>query len=97
MLLKELLQEKNWSEAVTNGPAYTFAKKGTHTGTAEEIYKEYKRKGVSPKGLGSAIRMITFYINRAGKNLKNGPALRAARRMLQQDLAKEHAKEDAKK
>lgn len=97
MLVHELLQEKEWSQAVTDGPARTFARKGTHSGTAEEIYKEYKRKGVSPKGLGSAIRMLTFYINRAGKNLHNGPALRRAREMLQADLAKEHAKEDAKK
>jgi tRNA(adenine34) deaminase len=26
-------------------------------------------KEVSPKGIGSGIRMIQFYINRAGKNL----------------------------
>jgi hypothetical protein len=97
MLVEELLNEKNWSQPVTDGPARTFARKGTHTGTAEEIVAEYKRKGVSPKGLGSAIRMLTFYINRAGKNLHNGAAIRKARKMLQADLAKEHAKEDKKK
>ncbi len=97
MLVEELLQEKEWSQAVTDGPARTYARKGTHTGTAEEIYREYRRKGVSPKGLGSAIRMLQFYINRAGKNLKNGPAIRSAMKMLQADLKKEHAKEDAKK
>jgi tRNA(adenine34) deaminase len=97
MLLEELLNEKNWSQAVTDGPARTYARKGTHTGTAEEIVAEYKRKGVSPKGLGSAIRMLTFYINRAGKNLKNGPAIRKARRMLQAELKAKHAKEDKKK
>lgn len=96
MKVQELLQEKNWSQPVTDGPARTFAHKGTHTGTAEEIYHEYKKKGVSPKGLGSAIRMITFYINRAGKNLHNGPALRKAREMLQADLKKEHEKDDKK-
>lgn len=94
MKVKDLLQEKEWSQAVTDGPARTFAKKGTHSGTAEEIYNEYKKKKVSPKGLGSAIRMITFFINRAGKNLKNGDNLRKAREMLQADLAKEHAKVD---
>ncbi|WP_407305636.1 hypothetical protein [Acinetobacter sp.] len=97
MLVEELLGEKNWSQAVTDGPARTFARKGTHTGTAEEIYAEYKRKGVSPKGLGSAIRMLQFYINRAGKNLHNGPAIRKAMRMLQADLKKLHAQEDKKK
>ena len=97
MLVEELLNEKKWSQAVTDGPARTYARKGTHTGTAEEIYHEYRRKGVSPKGLGSAIRMLTFYINRAGKNLHNGDAIRKAREMLQADLAKEHAKQDKKK
>ena len=97
MLVEELLGEKNWSQPVTDGPARTFAKKGTHTGTAKEIYAEYKKKSVSPKGLGSAIRMLQFYINRAGKNLKNGEAIHAAMKMLQDDLAKQHAKEDAKK
>ena len=97
MLVEELLNEKEWSQAVTDGPARTFARKGTHTGTAQEIYNEYRRKGVSPKGLGSAIRMLQFYINRAGKNLHNGPAIRQAMHMLQADLKKLHAKEDAKK
>lgn len=95
MKIQELL-ESNWSQPVTDGPARTFAKKGTHTGSAEEIYKEYKKKSVSPKGLGSAIRMITFFINRAGKNLHNGPALRKARSMLQADLKKLHDKEEKK-
>lgn len=97
MLVRELLQEKEWSQAVTDGPARTFARKGTHSKKAEEIVAEYKRKGVSPKGLGSAIRMLQFYINRAGKNLHNGAELHKAIKMLQADLAKEHAKEDAKK
>lgn len=95
----EVLCEKEWSEAVTNGPARTFARKGTHTKSAEEIVKEYKRKGVSPKGLGSAIRMLQFFINRAGKNLKaeRKTELEKAIRMLQKDLEKQHKKEDAKK
>jgi hypothetical protein len=94
--LKELLSESEWSGAVTKRKPGTFARKGTHTGSAEQIYSEYKRKGVSPHGLGSAIQMLQFFINRAGKNLHNGPALRKAIRMLQLDLEKEHAKEDKK-
>lgn len=96
MLVRELLESK-WSQAVTDGPARTYARKGTHSGTAEEIYREYKRKGVSPKGLGSAIRMLVFYKNRAGKNLQNGPAINKAIKMLQADLEKEHEKEKLKK
>jgi hypothetical protein len=97
MKIGELLNEKNWSQAVTDGPARTYARKGTQTKSAEEIVAEYKRKGVSPKGLGSAIRMLQFYINRAGKNLHNGPEIHKAIKILQADLAKEHAKEDAEK
>lgn len=95
----EVLCEKEWSQAVTDGPARTFARKGTHTKSAAEIVKEYKRKGVSPKGLGSAIRMLQFFINRAGKGLKpeRKAELEKAIRMLQRDLKKQHEKEDAKK
>ena len=90
----EELFEKNWSDPVTHTKhPGTFAKKGTHTGTAEEIYREYKKPSVSPHGTGSAIQMLQFYINRAGKNLKNGPALHAAMKMLQADLKKEHEKD----
>lgn len=100
MLVKELLgEDKNWSAAVTARKPGTFAKKGTHTKSAEAIVAEYKRKGVSPGGLGSAIQMLQFFINRAGKDLKpeRERELKKAIRMLQRDLAKEHAKEDAKK
>lgn len=93
MLVEELLSEKEWSQAVTDGPARTFAKKGIHTKSAEEIYREYKKKRVSPKGLGSAIRMLQFFINRAGKNLHNEENIRKAMRMLQRDLEEQHAKE----
>ena len=98
-LLEQLLTEKEWSQAVTDGPARTYARKGTHTKSAEEIVKEYERKGVSPKGLGSAIRMLQFFINRAGKNLKpeRKQELEKAIKMLQKDNAERHAKEDAEK
>lgn len=36
---------------------------------AETIARELASKEVSPKGVGSGMRMLTFYINRAGKNL----------------------------
>ena len=51
---------------------------------SERDVVEYKRKGVSPKGLGSAIRMLQFYINRAGRNLpeKRRTTLEAAKHSL---------------
>lgn len=94
-LVEDLLSEKNWSQAVTDGPARTYARKGTQTKSAAEIVAEYKRKGVSPKGLGSAIRMLVFYINRAGKKLapERKAEIEKAIHMLQRDLKKEHEKE----
>ena len=48
------------------------------------------RKDVSPKGPGSGVRMIQYFINRAGKSLS--PSRRAelerAKRLLQQRAAK---------
>jgi tRNA(adenine34) deaminase len=43
------------------------------------------RKSVSPKGLGSGIRMIQFFINRAGKGLSAARRreLEKAKRILQ--------------
>lgn len=42
---------------------------GTFTGSAEQIARTMARKNVSPKGLGSGIRMIQYFINRAGRGL----------------------------
>jgi Protein of unknown function (DUF3175) len=57
----------------------------TFTGSASEIARTMARKDVSPKGLGSGIRMIQYFINRAGRSLS--PTRRAelerAKRMLQ--------------
>jgi Protein of unknown function (DUF3175) len=47
----------------------TFPPEGTFTKDAESIARTMASKKVSPKGLGSAIRMIQFFINRAGRGL----------------------------
>ncbi len=48
-------------------------------------------KKVSPKGLGSAVRMVQFFINRAGKNLPQSRKreLERAKRILQEMNAKQ--------
>jgi len=43
--------------------------KDLFTKDAQTIAKTMAKKGVSPKGIGSGIRMIQYFINRAGKNL----------------------------
>jgi hypothetical protein len=68
----------------THPPARTFA------GSAAQIARTMARKDVSPKGPGSAIRMIQYFINRAGKNLSatRRRELERAKRMLQRQQTK---------
>jgi len=47
----------------------TYPPKNIFTKNAETIARVMSSKEVSPKGIGSAIRMVQFYINRAGRNL----------------------------
>lgn len=47
----------------------TFPKKGIFTKDAETIARHIASKKVSPKGVGSGIRMIQYFIDRAGKGL----------------------------
>ncbi|HEX5472952.1 MAG TPA: DUF3175 domain-containing protein [Lacipirellulaceae bacterium] len=59
--------DRKWSSKVTT--VSTFPPKDLYKTDAETIARIMATKKVSPKGLGSAIRMVQFYINRAGKNL----------------------------
>ena len=58
---------------------------GLFTQDAATIARAMASKKVSPKGIGSGIRMIQFFINRAGKNLPVGrkEELEKAKRLLQ--------------
>lgn len=58
---------RKWSSQVKT--VSTFPPEGTFTRSASEIARIMASKRVSPKGIGSGIRMIQFFINRAGKNL----------------------------
>jgi tRNA(adenine34) deaminase len=75
---------RRWSHKVKT--VSTFPPKGLYTKNAETIARVMASKKVSPKGIGSGIRMVQFFINRAGRNL---PAARRrelekAKRLLQQ-------------
>jgi hypothetical protein len=60
-------KKRTWSASVktdsTHPPAGLFNK------SAATIARTLASKRVSPKGPGSGMRMLTFYINRAGRNL----------------------------
>jgi hypothetical protein len=47
----------------------TFPPEGLFTRDAATIARVMASKRVSPKGIGSGIRMIQFFLNRAGKTL----------------------------
>lgn len=80
--------DPKWSHKVTT--VSTYPPKDLYTKDAATIARVMATKKVSPKDLGSAIRMVQFYINRAGKNL---PAARRrklekAKHLLQEKVAK---------
>ena len=74
---------KRWVRKVTTES--TFPRKGIFTKDAETIARHMASKNVSPKGLGSGIRMIQYFINRAGKGLpaSRRAELEKAKRILQ--------------
>jgi tRNA(adenine34) deaminase len=60
---------KRWSAEVTATSDATHPPEGVFKKDAATIARTLASKKVSPKGVGSGLRMLTFYINRAGKNL----------------------------
>ena len=72
----------------------TFPPPGLFTKDAETIARVMASKKVSPKGIGSGIRMVQLFINRAGKNLPAGRRreLERAKRLLQARRAKQQEK-----
>jgi len=62
----------------------TFPPKGLFTKSASTIARSLASKRVSPKGPGSGMRMLTFFINRAGRGLSTArkKELEKAKRLL---------------
>lgn len=74
---------KKWVRKVKT--VSTSPPKDLFTKDAQTIAKAMASKKVSPKGIGSGIRMIQFFINRAGKDLSptRRKELEKAKRLLQ--------------
>jgi hypothetical protein len=90
---------RKWSAAVDTDS--THPQTGLFNKDAKTIARELASKRVSPKGPSSGMRMLTFYINRAGKNL---PATRLkvleeAKELLHQKIVagKERTKKGGKR
>jgi hypothetical protein len=80
------MAKKKWVRKVATES--TYPPKGVFKKDAETIAKAMASKKVSPKGIGSGIRMIQFFINRAGKELSKTRRreLERAKRLLQARL-----------
>jgi hypothetical protein len=77
------MRKRKWSGRVKT--VSTRPPKDLFTKDAATIARTMARRSISPKGAGSGVRMIQFFINRAGKSL---PATRRrelekAKRLLQ--------------
>jgi hypothetical protein len=72
-----------WSHRVKT--VSTYPPPGTFNRDAETVARVMASKKVSPKDIGSGIRMIQFYINRAGQGLPAAQKreLEKAKRVLQ--------------
>jgi len=64
---KQEKNKKRWVAGVTTDS--THPQSGLFTKSAAVIARDLASKKVSPKGPGSGMRMLTYFINRDGKNL----------------------------
>ena len=66
-MVEKKAEKKRWVRNVKT--VSTYPPEGLFTKDAQTIARAMASKEVSPKGIGSGIRMIQFFINRAGKKL----------------------------
>jgi hypothetical protein len=85
---KKKAGKNRWVKNVTTDSTHPQAK--LFTKDAATIARGMASKKVSPKGIGSGIRMIQYFINRGGKGLSASrkKELEKAKRILQEKLHK---------
>ena len=78
-----MAEAKKWVRNVKT--VSTYPPKDLFTKDAQTIARTMARKSVSPRGVGSGIRMIQYFINGAGKSLSmtRKRELEKAKRILQ--------------
>ena len=83
-----MAEKKKWVKDVKT--VSTFPPRDLFTKDAETIARVMATKKESPGGIASGIRMIQYFINRAGKNLapKRRRELEEAKRILQAKAGK---------
>lgn len=79
---------RKWSAGVNTES--TYPQEGLFKKDAATIARSLASKKVSPKGPSSGMRMLTFYVNRAGKNLPESRlrVLERAKLLLHQRIEK---------
>jgi tRNA(adenine34) deaminase len=80
-------KKKKWVQDVKT--VSTFPPEKLFTKDAETIAKSLASKKVSPKGIGSGIKMLQYFINRSGKGLpaSRKKVLEKAKRLMQEKAA----------
>ena len=75
----------------------TFPPQGLFSRDAATIAKSLASKRVSPKGPGSGMRMLTYFINRGGRGLspRRRAELERAKKLLSQRIQKGKGKAEA--
>lgn len=75
--------QRRWVQKVTT--VSTFPPEGLFSKDARTIAETLASKKVSPKGIGSGIRMLQYFINRGGKGLSptRRRILERAKRLMQ--------------
>ncbi len=76
----------------------TYPEKGLFTKSASTIARSLASKRTSPKGPASGMRMLNYYINRAGHNLSASrkKELQRAKKLLSEIIAKRREKSSTK-
>jgi Protein of unknown function (DUF3175) len=92
---KKKSAKKRWVKTVTTDS--THPPKDLFTQSAPTIARSLASKRVSPKGPASGMRMLTYFINRAGKGLSatRRRELERAKQLLHERIEKEKQKKAA--
>jgi tRNA(adenine34) deaminase len=85
-------KKKRWVATVTTDSTHPPA--GLFTKSAATVASSLASKKVSPKGLGSGMRMLTYFINRGGRGLSAArrAELQKAKRLLSKRIERAKTK-----
>jgi len=90
-------KKKKWVQGVKT--VSTFPPEGLFTRSAATIARSLASPEISPKGIGSGLRMLQYFINRAGKGMsqKRRRDLEKAKHLLQAKAAHRGAKKSRRR